>query len=157
MVSEIRPKVKPNMKLRVEHRRGGKLIGEEEKKSDLVLDDGLDYLCEVAGNPTQPVAMKHTGIGTDNTAASSNQSGLIAEVMRVTNSYSKDAPVGEASLDATFSIVVSGYSLNETGLFNVSGAGQSAICYCRDVFATTRNVISGDTIYIYYTADFSRP
>lgn len=157
MVSEIRPKVKPNMKLRVEHRRGGKLIGEEEKKSDLVTDDGLDYLCEVAGNPTQPTAMKYTAIGTDSTAASSNQSGLVAEVMRVANAYSGDVAVGEASLDATFAIVASGYSLNETGLFNSSGVDQSAIMYCRDVFATTRNVISGDTLFIYYTADFSRP
>jgi len=149
--------VKPNIKVRIEHRRGGKLIGWEEQESDLVLDDGLNYICEVVGNPTQPVPMKYTAIGEDSTAASSNQSGLLAEVMREENTYSKDATVGEASLDCTFTITASGYSLNETGLVNTSGVGSSGIFLCRDVFSTTRNVISGDEITVYYTLQFTRP
>jgi hypothetical protein len=159
MVGDIRPRTKPDVRLRVEHWRGGRLVGAEEKESDLVLDTGLDYLCAAVGQSGagRPPTMSYTAVGTNATAASSNQSGLLAEVMRVANTYSKGPNTGEASLNATFSISASGYSLNEAGLVNTSGVGSSGIFYCRDVFSTTRNVISGDQVFVYYTLSFTRP
>lgn len=131
------------------------LVDRETHERDAIVNDGLDFLCEVMGNEgNQPPAMGWTAIGTDTTAVSNNQSNLIAEVMREANTYAKDAPVGQASLDATFNIAVSGYSLNECGLFNVSGTNQSAIMYCRDTY-TTKNVLSGDTVNVNYTSNFS--
>lgn len=142
--------IKANVKLRVEHIRDGKLIWSHEKEEDLLVNAGLNYLCEVIGNTTQPAEMGYTAIGEDATAPEAAQTTLLSEAMRVANSYSKDGSVGEASLDATFNITAT-YALNECGLFNDPAAGTM---YCRDTF-TTRNVIDGDTVNLYYTITFS--
>jgi hypothetical protein len=76
---------------------------------------------------------------------------LGAEVMRVQATYSKDANTGECSVDATFNITGT-YALNECGLFNASTGGTM---YCRDTY-TTKNVVNGDTVKVYYTPKFQR-
>lgn len=148
-MSEI-AKIKVSVRLRIEHIRDEELIWSHEKERDLVVNAGLNYLCEVVGNAAQPVEMGYTAIGEDATAPVAAQTALLSEAMRVANSYSKDGPVGEASLDATFNITAT-YALNECGLFNDPSAGTM---YCRDTF-TTRNVIDGDTVNLYYTITFA--
>jgi len=121
-----------------------------KKELDLVVDDGLDYLCEILGNSSQPANMGYTAIGTDNTPAAAGQSALLAEVMRIANAYSKDGTTGEASLDASFTITGT-WGLNECCLINAAAAG---IMYCRDTF-TTRNVVPNDTVNVNYTVAFT--
>jgi len=127
------------------------LIGYEEKDSDIVVNDGLDYLCDAVGNPTYPGRMGYTAIGTDPTAPSPTDTALGAEVMRTSNTYSKDVPVGEASLDAEFTIDAT-YDLNECALFNADVGGTM---FCRDTYST-RSVVAGDIVRIYYTLSFVR-
>ena len=148
-MAEFAP-VKASVKLRVEHIRDGKLLWSHEKKEDLLVNAGLNYLCEILGNSTQPAEMGFTAIGEDDTAPAAAQTALLGEVMRMANGYTKDGPVGEASLDASFSIDAT-YALNECGLFNDVAAGDM---YCRDTF-TTRNVISGDTVNVNYSLVFA--
>lgn len=131
------------------------LIDSEEKESDVVLNNGIDALCGLAFQSGGLAArFNWTAIGTDATAPARAQSNLIAEVMRNTATYTKDAPAGEASIDSVFNIAVSGYALNEISLANISGVNLSAIHYCRDTYAT-KNTISGDTVNSFYTASFS--
>jgi len=149
----LAPLIKPKMKLVIEHWRAGKLLSKEEKESDLVVDIGLNYLCDREAD-TPPPAMRWTEIGENPTAVSSNQTyATMSGVMRTANTYSKDPPVGEASLDASFTIDGT-YSLNECCLINVSGLGQSGIMYCRDTYAT-KSVVSGDTVNVNYTITFA--
>lgn len=145
------------MQRRVEVWREGELIDADEKLldfEDLVVDAGLNALCGQAfdGSGSRPAVFNYVAIGTDGTAPSSSQTALGAEVMRVQGTYSKDANTGECSMDATFNITGS-YALQECGLLNASSNGTM---YCRDTY-TTKNVVSGDTVKVYYTPKFQRP
>jgi hypothetical protein len=142
---------------RVEVWRNGELIDVNQKDldfEDLVVDGGLNALCGQAfdGSGSRPAVFNYVAIGTDGTSPSASQTALGAEVMRVQGTYSKDPSTGECSIDATFNIT-STYALNECGLFNASTGGTM---YCRDTY-TTKNVVSGDTVKVYYTAKFHRP
>ena len=140
-----------NVELVIEHWRGGVILEREVKKHDLVVNAGLDFLCDVAGDfGAQEAAMGWTAIGTDNTAPAAAQTALLAEVLRQANSYSKDGPVGEASIDTSFAIGAT-FALNECALLNAAAAG---IMYCRDTY-TTKNVESGDTVNVNYTITFT--
>lgn len=118
---------------------------------DLVVDAGLNDLCAKAFG-TQTAVFNYVAIGTDGTAPGNTQTALLAEVMRVSGTYAKDAGVGECSMDATFDITAT-YALQECGLLNAAAAGTM---YCRDTY-TTKNVESGDTVKVYYTPKFQRP
>jgi len=121
---------------------------------DLVVDAGLDALCGQAfdGSGGRPAPFSYVAVGTDGTTPSAGQSALGAESMRAQAAYSKDPATGECSVDATFNIV-STLALQECGLFN---AGSAGTMYCRDTYPT-KNVVSGDTVKIYYTPKFQRP
>ncbi|MEM2995787.1 MAG: hypothetical protein QXI91_07260 [Candidatus Bathyarchaeia archaeon] len=142
---------------RVEVWRKDELIDVDEKLldfGDLVVDNGLNALCGQAfdGSGNRPAVFNYCAIGTDGTTPSASQTALGNEVMRVQATYEKLANVGECKLTATFNITNT-YALNECGLFNASSGGTM---YCRDTF-TTKNVVSGDTVKVYYTAKFQRP
>ncbi|MEM3579286.1 MAG: hypothetical protein QXK47_02380 [Candidatus Bathyarchaeia archaeon] len=153
-------KAKPTCMVGVERRievwRDGKLIDVDENliPVDLVVDGGLNALCGQAfdGSGNRPAVFNYVAIGTDSTTPSSSQTALGAEVMRVQGTYSKDPNTGECSMDATFNINGT-YALNECGLFNASSGGTM---YCRDTYPT-KNVVSGDTVKVYYTPKFQRP
>ena len=121
---------------------------------DLVVDGGLDALCSVAfdGGVGRCIVFDYVAVGTDGTAPASSQTALGGEVLRVQGTYGKDVAVGECSVDATFNITGT-YALQECGLFNAASDG---VMYCRDTF-TTKNVVSGDTVKVYYTPKFQRP
>jgi len=144
------------MSRRIEIWRKGELIDVDESdiNLDLVVDCRLNALCGQAfdGGGSRPAVFNYVAIGTDGTAPSSSQTALLAEVMRVQGTYSKDPSVGECSMDATFNIT-SAYALQECGLFNASSGGTM---YCRDTY-TTKNVQNGDTVKVYYTPKFQRP
>jgi hypothetical protein len=145
------------MQRRIEIWRKDKLVDVDEKLlnfEDLVVDAGLNALCGQAfdGSGSRSAVFNYVAIGTDGTAPASEQTALGAEVMRVQGAYSKDTGVGECSMDATFNITNS-YGLQECGLFNAAAAGTM---YCRDTY-TTKNVVSGDTVKVYYTPKFQRP
>jgi hypothetical protein len=145
------------MQRRVEVWRSNALVDVDEKFidfDDLIVDAGLNALCGQSfdGSGSRPAVFNYVAIGTDGTAPSSSQTALGAEVMRVQGTYSKDANVGECSMDATFNII-SSYALQECGLFNASSNGTM---YCRDTY-TTKNVQNGDTVKVYYTPKFQRP
>jgi len=149
--------VKVAMLRRIEIWRNGKLIDVDEKVvdfDDLVVDAGLNALCGTTfdGSASRPAAFTYVAIGTDGTAPAASQTALGAEVMRVQATYSKDANTGECSIDAIFNITGT-YALQECGIFNASTGGTM---YCRDTYPT-KNVVSGDTVKIFYTGKFQRP
>ena len=142
------------MHRRIEVWRNGELIDVDEADipfEDLVVNAGLNAACGGVfdSSGSRPAAFDYAAIGTDATAPAAAQTALLAEVMRVQGTYSKDAAVGECSVDATFNITAT-YALNECGLFNDPTTGTM---YCRDTY-TTKNVNDGDTVNVYYTPKF---
>lgn len=120
---------------------------------DMVVDGGLQAACEcIFKSASRPAVFDYIAIGTDGTAPAASQTALLAEVMRVQGTYANDPTDGECSMDATFDITAT-YALQECGLFNAASAGTM---YCRDTY-TTKNVVSGDTVKVYYTPKFQRP
>jgi len=121
---------------------------------DLVVNAGLNALCGQAfdSSGSRPAVFNYVAIGTDNTAPAAGQTALGAEVMREQGTYAKDAGDGECSMDNEFSITNT-YALNECGLFNDPSSGTM---YCRDTY-TTKNVVSGDTVKVFYTPKFETP
>jgi hypothetical protein len=121
---------------------------------DLVVNAGLNAYCGQCfdSSGSRPAVFNYVAIGTDGTAPAAAQTALLAEVMRVSGTYAKDAGVGECSMDATFNIT-SSYALQECGLLNAAAVGTMA---CRDTY-TTKNVVNGDTVKVYYTPKFQVP
>lgn len=143
--------IKANVVFTIEVVRNGEVIDREVKEQDLVVNAGLNLLCDVLGDfGAQSAALGWTAIGEDNTAPAAAQTALISESMRVANTYTKDGPVGEASLDATFAIVAT-LALVECALLNAVAAGTM---YCRDIYAV-KNVVNGDTVNVNYTITFT--
>jgi hypothetical protein len=152
-----KPTTLVGMKRRIEIWRKGELIGADEKSidfDDLVVDAGLNALCGQAfdGSGSRPAVFNYVAIGTSGTTPGNSDTALGAEVMRVQGTYSKDVNTGECSMDATFNITAT-YALQECGLFNANSGGTM---YCRDTY-TTKNVLNGDTVKVYYTPKFQRP
>lgn len=150
-------KVLVGMQRRLEIYRKGKLIDVDEKlidMEDLVVNAGLNALCgqafDVSGS--RPAVFNYVAIGTGTASPAASDTALGAEAMRVTGTYAKDAPVGECSMDGTFNITAT-LALTECGLLNAASAGT---LYCRDTY-TVKNVVSGDTVKVYYTPKFQVP
>ena len=122
---------------------------------DLVVDGGLNGLCGVAFDESgsRPAVFNYGAIGIGTTAPANGDTALENEVMRVKGTYTKDAGVGECSMDTTFNIDGT-YAIAECGLLNAAAAGT---LYCHDAISPVKNVISGDTINLYYTPKFQRP
>jgi len=123
----------------------------ETGEMDLVVNAGLNAACGAVfdRSGSRPAASDYVAIGTDGTTPAAGQTALLAEAMRALATYGKDANVGECSVDATFNIITT-LALQECGLFNANSGGTM---YCRDTYST-KNVVSGDTVKIYYTPKF---
>jgi len=118
---------------------------------DLVVNAGLNAACGAVfdSSGSRPAAFNYVAIGTSGTAPAAGDTALGAEVMRESGTYTKDAGIGECSMDATFNITAS-YALQECGILNAAAAGT---LYCHDTY-TTKNVVDGDTVKVYYTPKF---
>ena len=153
---DVKPqgKVLTGMLRTVEVWRNGKLIEKDEKLIDLVVNAGLNALCgqafDVSGS--RPAVFNYVAIGTGTGSPAAGDTELEAEVMRVTGTYAKDAPVGEASMDGTFNITAT-LALTECALLNAASEGTM---YCRDTYIV-KNVGDGDTVNVYYTPKFQVP
>jgi hypothetical protein len=150
-------KVLVGMQRRLEIYHEGKLVDVDEKLidfKDLVVNAGLNALCgqafDVSGS--RPAVFNYVAIGVGAVAPAAGDTALGSESMRVTGTYAKDAPVGECSMDATFNITAT-LALTECGLLNAASVGT---LYCRDTY-TVKNVVSGDTVKVYYTPKFQVP
>lgn len=121
---------------------------------DLITDVGLNALCgqsfDVSGN--RPAVFNYVAIGEGVADPANDDTVLGTESYREVGTYAKDGPTGECSMDAEFSIDAT-KALTECGLFN---AAETGTLYCRDTY-DVKNVVSGDTVKVYYTPKFQRP
>lgn len=142
--------VRLGSRIHVEHWRGGrKLWGWDG--GDLVGTQGRNYLNARMG-VSGGTPVRHSQIGTGTITPNGTQTRLAAGTIHGTVSYSKDAAVGSASLDRSFSISAT-MAITESGLFTGSGLTNPGTLYSRGTFPV-RNVNNGDTITLNYTAGF---
>jgi len=118
----------------VEVRRNGKIVYKEEGKNTWVLDGVQQVVAWMVGNAADRPT--HIGIGTNNTPATSTQTGLIAELdyATYTDTGTREAATSSptktnftsdtAQYQATFTFVASGITIYETGVFNAVTGGE---------------------------------
>ena len=134
-------------------------IKEEILRENLVVDGGVDFICDVMGNPTQPSELDNIGIGwgagaTDNpTAGQTDLQGASKDRNAGTYAHSN----GEATftLQATWAAddPTDGGSINieESGVFN-GAAGNTMLC--RQTFTSVAKGVS-DTLEVTWTFTIS--
>jgi len=110
---------------------------------NLITDAGFDFLCDVAGNPTQPAPMGYIAIGTGTTAPSASDTGLENEVLREAATYSHTTGTKVWKLEATFNFTTN-YAITESGCLNAATGGT---LLNRQTFAAL-NVASGDSLKV---------
>ena len=150
--------IKPEVKVKVEHWRGGRLIDRWEHGGDMVTNFGRQWICNRLGSASPPGLYRRlnwSALGTCQKvpAGSITKFGTLAEIYRGTISYSKDAAPGSASLDRGFSIG-STYAMRSSALIGTPGKKLGTL-YCYGTYPV-KNVVSGDTINLNYTIGFGR-
>jgi len=107
---------------------------------------GFQTVCTLMGNSAnRPAAFDDCGIGTGGaTAASTNDTTLLAEVARVAGGYTASSTIVWKN-DATFGAGVGTAGINESGLLN--GNSGASTLLCRQTFAVI-NKGASDTLVV---------
>lgn len=100
-------------------------IKEEQRCTNLIVDDGLSAIAGAAIDGVSQPEFGHIAVGTDDTAPSSSQSGLVSEDKRSSGTGSlttKNISGDTAELVATFSFS-SSKTIEELGVFDSASGG----------------------------------
>lgn len=128
----------------VKYDEAGNVI-ERVHVKNLVVDSGKALIAKlVSGNVA--TAVTHMAVGTSSTAASANQTTLVAEVGRVTLT-TKSASANVMSFIGIFPAGTGTGSLQEAALFNAASAGDMM---CRSTFSPISKG-ANDTVSITWT------
>ena len=92
------------------------------RKDNLILDAGMDFLCDAIGKGTNAV-MGFIALGTGTTAAANGQTALGTELQRKAAAYSHTAGTYTLGYTSTFNVGEATGALTEAGICNASTAG----------------------------------
>lgn len=94
------------------------------RKDNLVLNGGIDFLCDAIGKTTgRPASMGWIAMGTGTTAATNTQTALVTESMRKATTYSHTAGTNTLTFSATFNAGEATGALTEAGIVNAATNG----------------------------------
>lgn len=119
-----------------------------KRETNLVVTVGLAEIAQSIGNGLGGVAARYIGTGTDNTAAATGQTALLAEVETRADATITNETTSTTNDTARFigTITMTGdRSLNEFGLFTLSSGG---VMYSRFVRASTLSLLSGEAVQV---------
>lgn len=117
------------------------------RKDNLVLNGGIDFLCDAAGKTSgRPAALSYIAVGTGTTSAAATQTALVSESVRKSATYSHAAGTSKMTFSATFNAGEATGALTEAGVCNAATGGTF---FDRVVFAVL-NKGADDT----FTANF---
>lgn len=94
------------------------------RKDNLVLDSGLDFLCDALGkNEGRPAAMGWIAMGTGTAETDASQTALAQETARKAVTYSHTAGTGVLTISARFEAGEATGALTEAGIVNAAEGG----------------------------------
>lgn len=97
---------------------------ETVRKDNLVLNSGIDFLCDAVGKASgRPNVMSHIAVGTGTTAAADGQTALVSESLRKSAAYSHSAGTTKMTFSATFNAGEATGALTEAGICNAASGG----------------------------------
>lgn len=92
-------------------------------KSNMVLNGGLDFLCNAFGSSSRPAIMNYIAVGAGTTAVATTDTKLSSEVLRKSASYSHTTGTAKLTLAATFNAGEATGALTEAGICNAASGG----------------------------------
>lgn len=97
---------------------------ETVRKDNLVLNGGIDLLCDSIGKSSgRPAVLSYIAVGTGTTAAAATQTALVTESLRKAATYSHTAGTSKLTFTATFNAGEATGALTEAGICNASSGG----------------------------------
>lgn len=94
------------------------------RKDNLVLDGGIDFLCDAMGKTDRrPASMGWIAMGTGTTDAANGQTALVTESLRKAATYSHTAGTKTLTFSATFNAGEATGALTEAGIVNAATDG----------------------------------
>lgn len=94
------------------------------RKDNLVLDSGLDFLCDALGKGEgRPASMGWIAMGTDTDETAANQTALGKEIARKAVTYTHVPGTGALTISATFDAGEATGALTEAGVVNAETGG----------------------------------
>lgn len=92
-------------------------------KSNMVLNGGIDFLCNAFGSSSRPAIMNYIAVGTGTTAVAAGDTKLVTETLRKAATYSHTAGTTKLTLVSTFNAGEATGALTEAGICNASTGG----------------------------------
>lgn len=92
-------------------------------KSNMVLNGGIDFLCNAFGSSTRPAIMNYIAVGTGTTAVAATDTKLGTETARTAATYSHTDGTTKLTLTSTFAAGTATGALTEAGICNASSGG----------------------------------
>ena len=121
------------------------------RHNNMILNGGIDFLCNAFGSSSRPAIMNYIAVGTGTTTVAATDTKLVTELLRKTCTYSHTAGTTRMALTATFNKGEATGAITEAGIFNASSSGTML---CRTVFSVV-NKGASDSMTITWTVTVS--
>lgn len=93
------------------------------RKSNMVLNGGIDFLCNAFGSSSRPAIMNYIAVGSGTTAVVAADTKLVTEILRKTATYAHTANTTKLTLQTTFNAGEATGAIAEAGICNASTGG----------------------------------
>ena len=93
------------------------------RHNNMILNGGIDFLCNAFGSSSRPAIMNYIAVGTGTTTVVATDTKLVTELLRKTCTYSHTAGTTRMALTATFDKGEATGAITEAGICNASTGG----------------------------------
>lgn len=93
------------------------------RKDNMILDSGIDLICNALASASQPAACTYIAVGTGTTAVAAGQTALVSEKLRKKCNYTHAKGSNYFTAEVTFYAGEATGALTEAGICNAASGG----------------------------------
>ena len=93
------------------------------RHNNMVLNGGIDFLCNAFGSSSRPAIMNYIAVGTGTTSVTAADTKLVTELSRKAATYAHNAGTTKLTLQTTFNAGEATGAITEAGICNASTGG----------------------------------
>ena len=93
------------------------------RHNNMVLNGGIDFLCDAFGASSRPDIMSHIAVGTGTTEVKATDTALVTELARKQCTYAHTKGSTKLTVQTTFNAGEATGAITEAGIANASSAG----------------------------------